>query len=186
MELVKLMAASLLSAALFCSGWASAQVAVASEDLRQPASVQPAAIESGNYLSPASQNGQKQSPDNVPVVPPNPKTDQPAPKADEAAKPEEKAEEEKADEPHRVIGKLGCTGINVYGWLDMGVTANPDNPASHYNGTLTPNDRNEFQFNQNYLVFEKTLDTDEKWLGHRRPCRSLVRHRLYLLRIARF
>ena len=51
-------------------------------------------------------------------------------------------------EPHRVIGKLGCTGINVYGWLDMGATVNPDNPASRYNGTLAPNDRNEFQFNQ--------------------------------------
>jgi len=46
-----------------------------------------------------------------------------------------------------VIGKIGCTDINVYGWLDAGGTANPANPASRYNGTLTPNDRNEFQFN---------------------------------------
>ena len=161
MELVKCMAAAILSAALFCPSWASAQVAVASDDLHQPATVQPAASESDNHLSLASQNGQNQSPNNVPVVPPNPKTDQPAPKADEAAKPEEKAEEEKADEPHRVIGKLGCTGINIYGWLEAGITANPDNPASHYNGTLAPNDRNEFQFNQNYLVIEKTLNTDE-------------------------
>jgi len=62
MELVKLTAASLLSAALFCSGWASAQVAVASDELRQPATVQPAASESDNYLSLASQNGQAQPP----------------------------------------------------------------------------------------------------------------------------
>ena len=161
MELVKRMAAAILSAALFCPSWASAQVAVASDDLHQPATVQPAASESDSYLSLVSQNGQNQSPNNVPVVPPNPKTDQPAPKADEAAKPEEKAEEEKADEPHRVIGKVGCTGINIYGWLEAGITGNADNPASRYNGTLAPNDRNEFQFNQNYLVIEKTLNTDE-------------------------
>ena len=163
MELVKLMAAALLSAALFCPSWASAQVAVASDELRQPAT----------------------SPNSVSATTPNPKTDQPATKADEAAaKPEEKEEEEKADEPHRVIGKLGCTDINVYGWLDMGATVNPDNPASRYNGTLAPNDRNEFQFNQTYLVMEKTLDTRAR-LGHRRPCRSSVRHGLYLRRIAR-
>ena len=72
MDLVKLMAASLLSAALFCPGWASAQVAVASDDLHQPAT----------------------SPNNVSATTPNPKTDQPAPKADEAAaKPEDKEEE---------------------------------------------------------------------------------------------
>jgi hypothetical protein len=76
------------------------------------------------------------------------------------AKTDEKADEEKKpDEPHRVIGKLGCTDINIYGWLDMGGTINGDHPASRYNGTLAPNDRNLFQFNQNYLVFEKTLDT---------------------------
>jgi hypothetical protein len=79
--------------------------------------------------------------------------------SDEAAKPEEKADEAKADEPHRVIGKIGHSEINVYGWLDAGGTGNPANPASHYNGTLAPNDRDEFQFNQAYLVFEKTLDT---------------------------
>ena len=86
-----------------------------------------------------------------------------AAKADEAAKPEENADEEKADEPHRVIGKVGCTGINIYGWLDAGITGNADSPASRYNGTLAPNDRNEFQFNQSYLVIEKTLNTDHGW-----------------------
>ncbi len=65
------------------------------------------------------------------------------------------AEEEKAPEPKRLIGQVGCTKINITGWLDMGVTGNPDNPASRYNGTLAPNDRNEFQFNQLYMVMEK-------------------------------
>ena len=64
-----------------------------------------------------------------------------------------------ADEPHQLIGKVGRTDINVYGWLDMGITGNPDNPVSRYNGALAPNDRNEFQFNQTYLVMEKTLNT---------------------------
>ena len=84
-------------------------------------------------------------------------------KADDAAKEEEEKgdEEEKAPEPHRVIGKIGCTDINVYGWLDAGGTVNPDNPASGYNGTLAPNDRNEFQFNQLYMVMEKALKTDD-------------------------
>jgi hypothetical protein len=41
------------------------------------------------------------------------------------------------------------------------VTANADNPASRYNGTLAPNDRNEFQLNQFYLVMEKALKTDD-------------------------
>jgi len=82
-----------------------------------------------------------------------------AAKADEAAKPEENPDEAKADEPRRLIGKVGRSEINVYGWLDAGGTANPANPGSRYNGTLAPNDRNEFQFNQAYLVFEKTLDT---------------------------
>ena len=159
MELVKLMAASLLSAALFCPGWASAQVAVASDELRQPATVQPAASESDNYLSLASQNGQSQVAQQRVGHRTRPEGRRARPSLKKSGR--EKAEEEKADEPHRVIGKLGCTDINVYGWLDMGVTVNPDNPASRYNGTLAPNDRNEFQFNQTYLVMEKTLNTDE-------------------------
>ena len=46
----------------------------------------------------------------------------------------------------------------------MGDTVNPANPASHYNGTLAPNDQDRFQFSQTYLVMEKTLNTkDCKW-----------------------
>ncbi|MGA2061704.1 MAG: outer membrane beta-barrel protein [Thermoguttaceae bacterium] len=83
--------------------------------------------------------------------------------APEEEKKEEEAapEEEKAPEPHRLIGQLGCTKINVTGWLDMGLTGNPENPPSRYNGTLAPNDRNEFQFNQLYMVMEKALKTDD-------------------------
>ena len=43
----------------------------------------------------------------------------------------------------------------------MGGTGNPDSPPSRYNGTLAPNDRNEFQFNQLYMVMEKPLKTDD-------------------------
>jgi hypothetical protein len=70
-------------------------------------------------------------------------------------------EQEKKDEPRQWIGNIGCTNINVRGWVDAGVTANADNPASRYNGTLAPNDRNEFQLNQFYLVMEKALKTDD-------------------------
>jgi len=131
MGLAKSIAFSLLSAAVLLPNWANARVAVAA--------------------APASP------------------TDQPAPKVEEpAAKPEEKDEkdeekkdEEKKPEPWRLIGDIGCTRINVSGWLDMGGTINPDHPASRYNGTLAPNDRNEWQFNQNYLVMERALKTDE-------------------------
>ncbi len=74
---------------------------------------------------------------------------------------EESGKEEEKEEPRRLIGELGGTGINVNGWLDVGVTANADSPQSRYNGTLAPNDRNEFQLNQTYLVMEKALKTDE-------------------------
>ncbi|MFZ1933190.1 MAG: outer membrane beta-barrel protein [Thermoguttaceae bacterium] len=57
------MAASLLLAISFCPSWASAQVALASDDLRQPAA----------------------SPDSGSAAAPGPKTDQPAPTAGESA-----------------------------------------------------------------------------------------------------
>ena len=99
----------------------------------------------------------------VAVAPaPAPQTDQPAVKAEEsAAEPEETEKEEEKEEPWRLIGEIGRTRINVNGWLDMGGTINPDHPASRYNGTLAPNDRNEWQFSQNYLVMERALKTDE-------------------------
>ncbi|MHB1035408.1 MAG: outer membrane beta-barrel protein [Pirellulales bacterium] len=91
---------------------------------------------------------------------PPPPTNQPAPEAEEpAAKPEE--EKEQKEEPWRLVGDLPGTGIHVNGWVDMGITANGDRPHSRYNGTLAPNDRNEFQFNQTYLVMEKSLKPEE-------------------------
>ena len=87
-----------------------------------------------------------------------------AKKEEEKKKDEEKKEEEKKEEPKpepwHLIGNVGCTNLNVNGWFDMGGTINPANPASHYNGTLAPNDRDEWQFNQTYLVMEKRLKTD--------------------------
>ena len=43
----------------------------------------------------------------------------------------------------------------------MGGTIDPANPASHYNGALATNDRDEWQFDQTYLVMEKELKTDD-------------------------
>jgi hypothetical protein len=70
--------------------------------------------------------------------------------------------DENKDEPKRLIGKVGKSNVNIYGWIDMGITGNADRPNSHYNGPLAPNDRDDFQFNQNYLVVEKALDTENK------------------------
>ncbi len=84
-----------------------------------------------------------------------------APAAEEKKDESSSEEEEKAPEPHRLIGQLGCTKVNITGWLDGGGTINPDFPPSRYNGTLAPNDRNEFQFNQLYMVMERPLKIDE-------------------------
>ncbi len=73
-------------------------------------------------------------------------------------------EEEEEAKPWRLFhgSWLEEHNININGWLDMGITGNADNPASGFNGTLAPNDRNEFQFNQTYLVMEKTLNTEDR------------------------
>ena len=85
----------------------------------------------------------------------------PAPPSTAAtSEPAAEEEEEAASEPVRLIGKVGDSNLNIYGWIDAGVTANALNPASNYNGFLAPNDRNEFQANQLYLVMEKALDLE--------------------------
>jgi len=44
------------------------------------------------------------------------------------------------------------SGIEVGGWIDMGYTANADDPANRFNGPVTFNDRSdEFQMNQLWL-----------------------------------
>lgn len=68
--------------------------------------------------------------------------------------------EDGSDQPRRLIGKLPGR-FEVYGWLDMGITGNASSPPSRYNGPLAPNDREEFQFNQTYLVIERTTKADE-------------------------
>jgi hypothetical protein len=130
---------------------------VAWPSLRQPASVQQTPLRYNDYYV-ASQEGASASPSDQPPLPHAPA---PAAKSNGEQKAEETKEEEK-EEPWRLIGELGCTGINVNGWVNMGRTFNADDPQSRYNGTLAPNDRNEFQLNQTYLVMEKALKTDER------------------------
>jgi len=134
-------------------------------NLNQPASVRNTAYnDSYLYFAPGDASS------SAPTPAATADKDKKAEAAPAAAQQEECAsEEENADEPHRLIGKLGNTNINISGWLDAGVTGNADNPASRYNGTLAPNDRNEFQFNQAYLVMEKALKGEDcQWdLGGR-------------------
>jgi hypothetical protein len=146
-------AAGFLSAAMIFSIWTSASAALAAE-------------ESGERVSsPPKVHGDDQLTFVPAPGPLEPSAAKPVAKAEEAAKEEERKEEEEQEEeneePWRLIGQLGCSRINVYGWLDMGGTANADNPRSKYNGTLAPNDRDEWQFNQNYLVIERALKTDD-------------------------
>ena len=49
----------------------------------------------------------------------------------------------------------GC--LNVYGWVDAGVTANGQFNESRYNGVTTFNDRHEGTLNQFYVVTERTI-----------------------------
>ncbi len=132
--------------------------------LDQPASVRNVLFKD-NYLYFA--------PDDKSSQPPAPPEVAEREKKAEAAPAEEKKEEaaeeeEKAPEPKRLIGNLGCTKINITGWLDAGITGNADNPASNYNGVLAPNDRNLPQLNQFYLVMERKIEYREKLLGFRR------------------
>jgi hypothetical protein len=126
----------------------------ATQESRSALAVRPVALTYDDYLAP--QDGAVPSDK---AAPPAPEKAGEAKASDNGEKTDEEA---KPAEPRRLIGKLGGTGINVYGWLDMGGTINADSPASRYNGTLAPNDRNEFQFNQLYMVMEKTLDTKER------------------------
>jgi len=49
--------------------------------------------------------------------------------------------------------------IDVRGWIDQGVTWNPDRPANRFNGPVAYNDRsNEYQLNQAYLIAQRAVD----------------------------
>ena len=131
--------------------------------LRQPASVQRTAFEYDNYLyfAPGEGGSATASDQQAPPAPAQKKAE--AAPATPVVEPAAEAapEEPKAPEPKRLIGNIGKTSINVSGWVDAGGTFNTDNPPSKYNGTLAPNDRNQFQMNQLYLVMEKKLDTEK-------------------------
>jgi len=67
------------------------------------------------------------------------------------------------EDPWRMFGNccgLQERGLNLKGWIAGGVFANPDSPASNFNGPVTFNDRDsEFQLNQLYVIGEKPIDT---------------------------
>jgi len=52
-------------------------------------------------------------------------------------------------------------GINMGGWLDQGITWNPDYPPDHFNGPEATNDlANQYQMNQLWLFFVRPTKTD--------------------------
>jgi hypothetical protein len=50
--------------------------------------------------------------------------------------------------------------INIGGYVSFGYTANSNQPADHWNGTLGTNDRDDFQMNQLKLSVERPTNTD--------------------------
>jgi hypothetical protein len=63
-------------------------------------------------------------------------------------------------EPWRLFNCGECSPWKVRGWLNGGFMWNTDDPASHFNGPVTFADRDDGQFNQWYLIMERTLDTE--------------------------
>ncbi len=157
MRRLRLAAAAMLLE-LFLGGAAWAQVVE-----RPTTSALATTMDLDSYLSaptPAPPGVPRASPSDRPVAP----LAAPPAAAGGSGEPKEVAAEEEAeqerDEPRRLIGDMGW-GVDVSGWLDMGITGNPSAPRSRYNGVLAPNDRNEFQVNQTYLVMERALKSDE-------------------------
>ncbi len=67
-------------------------------------------------------------------------------------------------EPCRLFG--GCCSLkrsrfDIRGWVSGGYTANFEDPASHFNGPVTFNDRDEAQLNQTYLIMERAIDAGD-------------------------
>ena len=93
------------------------------------------------------------------------------PPAPGEAKPEEKKEEEKKDEENKDEEKewrlfhlpgLEANRIDVHGWIDQGITFNPDSPGNQFNGPIGYNDRsNDYMLSQVYLVMERLTKTDD-------------------------
>jgi hypothetical protein len=99
------------------------------------------------------------SPSDRPSVPAATQSAGPAASAEECA---EECEEE-GDEPRRLFDfpALQRRNVSVHGWIDQGITWNPDSPANRFNGPVTFNDRsNEYMLNQAYLIGERVTNTE--------------------------
>ncbi len=59
--------------------------------------------------------------------------------------------------PWRLLPPLS-DGWSLTGFMDIGATANPDQPANRFNGPVTFNDRNDLQLNQLYLTLQRAPD----------------------------
>ena len=72
-------------------------------------------------------------------------------------------------------------GISMGGWVEQGITFNSDRPADKFNGPNLTNDRDrEYQIEPSVVVLQ-SADKDRRLrLGHRRPNRRGLRHRLAL------
>ena len=156
----------------------SAATAFGQSGLRQPGQVAPAGFEYGSYDYYAQEPAP--SPSDAPAPPPpapNGQADMPmdapamgAPAAAGACDTcgvegacgceECKLECPEVCEPWRLFDcdHLRCNGISVRGWVNGGIMANFDDPASRFNGTTTFADRDDGQFNQGYLILEKAID----------------------------
>jgi hypothetical protein len=54
-------------------------------------------------------------------------------------------------------------GINMYGWLDQGVTLNSLSPRDRWNGPVDLDDRsNDYELNQLWLGFERKVNTEDR------------------------
>jgi hypothetical protein len=83
--------------------------------------------------------------------------------AQEEKKEEEEKKEDEEEKPWKLFdGRwLKCHNIDVRGWLDQGITWNPERPVDRFNGPVGYNDlANEYQLNQLYLIAERVTKTD--------------------------
>jgi hypothetical protein len=124
--------------------------------LDQPTSVKRAAYNDYLYFAPTDASNTAPAPAATEM-----KKEEPGTATVEEWTSEAAAEEPAVPEPRRLIGQVGSSKFNIYGWLDAGITGNADSPASDYNGPLAPNDKTTGQLNQFYLVMEKKIDTEQ-------------------------
>jgi hypothetical protein len=160
MKTLRWATAALLLGALF------AGTALAQTSIQQPASVQPTAYQSDEFgYAVADQGGPATSPSNLPPAPPEKKPGPSAALTTTGSAEEAKADEPAADEekPFKLFQSqwLDCHHIDIRGYVDVGFTWNPDNPANRENGPDGYNDRsNEGDLNQLYLITERVTKTD--------------------------